>query len=81
MKLDSKNKRFCQPMKIGEVIKDYFQEKYEVPISEIPIWIENGWDFNEFENKMQRKGRESVNVQQSKKINHEQRKKNKSKNN
>lgn len=66
MKLDSKNQRFCQPIKIGQVIKDYFEEKYEVPITDIPYWIENGWKFNKSENKMERKGRESVNVQQSK---------------
>lgn len=60
------NQWFCQPMKMSEVIKDYFEEKYEVPIHEIQIWIENGWTYNELENKMQRKGRESVNVQKSK---------------
>ena len=38
-------------------------EKYEVPIHEIPIWIENGWKFDEVQNKMYKKGRESVNVQ------------------
>lgn len=66
MKLDSKNQRFCQPMKLSEVIKDFVTEKYEVPQSDIPYWIENGWSYNESENKMYRKGRESVNVQQSK---------------
>ncbi len=44
-------------------------EKYEVPIHEISIWIENGWKFDEVQNKMYKKGRESVNVQQSK-VNH-----------
>jgi len=42
------------------------EEDYQVPIHEIPIWIENGWKFDEAQNKMYRKGRESVNVQQSK---------------
>jgi hypothetical protein len=42
------------------------EKEYQVPIHEIPIWIDNGWKFNEQENKMYRKGRESVNVQQSK---------------
>ena len=60
------DQRFCKPMKLSEVIKDFTTNKYEVPISDIPYWIENGWTFNESENKMQRKGRESVNVQQSK---------------
>lgn len=39
---------------------------YEVPLQEIPIWIENGWKFDDVQNKMYKKGRESVNVQQSK---------------
>ena len=60
------NKRQNQPMKLSEVIKDFVTNKYEVPIHEIPIWIENGWKFDEQQNKMYRKGRESVNVQQSK---------------
>ena len=60
------DQRFCKPMKLSDVIKDFTTNKYEVPIHEISIWIENGWTFNESENKMQRKGRESVNVQQSK---------------
>jgi hypothetical protein len=60
------NQRFYQTMKLSEVIKDFVTEKYEVPIHEIPIWIENGWKFDEAQNKMHRKGRESVNVQQSK---------------
>jgi len=43
------------------------KEDYEVPVVEIGLWIENGWKYNEFDNKMYRKGREAVNVQQSKK--------------
>jgi len=41
-----------------------YENEYEVPQNEIKYWIENGWTFNESENKMQRKGRESVNVKQ-----------------
>jgi hypothetical protein len=60
------NQIFCEPMKIGEVIKDFVTDKYELPLSEIPYWIENGWKFDEVQNKMYRKGREPVNVQQFK---------------
>ncbi len=60
------DQRFCKPMKLSEVIKDFTKNKYEVPLHEIPIWIENGWKFDEVQNKMYKKGRESVNVQQSK---------------
>jgi len=66
MKSDSKNKRFCKPMKLSDIIKDFTTNKYEVPIHEISIWIENGWKFDEVQNKMYKKGRESVNVQISK---------------
>lgn len=66
MKSDSKNQRFCKTMKLSEVIKDFTANKYEVPIHEISIWIENVWKFDEVQNKMYKKGRESVNVQISK---------------
>lgn len=57
------NQRFCQPMKLSDIIKDFVTEKYEVPIHEVPIWIENGWKYDEIQNRMHRKGRESVKVQ------------------
>lgn len=42
------------------------EEPFQVPLSEIPYWIENGWKYDENQNKMYRKGREPVNVQQFK---------------
>jgi hypothetical protein len=60
------NQIFCEPMKIGEVIKDFVTDKYELPLSEIPYWIENGWKFDEMQSIMYKKGREAVNVQQFK---------------
>ena len=62
---------FKKDMYLKETFNNDFKiygksEDYEVPINEIPYWIENGWTFNKSENKMERKGRESVNVQQLK---------------
>lgn len=38
---------------------------YEVKVHEIPIWVENGWKLDDKKKIMHRKGRESVNIQQS----------------
>jgi hypothetical protein len=42
------------------------EQPFEVPLFEVQFWIENGWKLDEEQNKMFRKGREAVNVQQFK---------------
>jgi hypothetical protein len=45
------------------------EEPFQVPLVDIEYWIENGWKYDEEQNKMYRKGREAVNVQQFKQCN------------
>lgn len=42
------------------------EQPFEVPLFDVQYWIENGWKYDKEHNKMYRKGREEVNVQQFK---------------